>query len=222
MEYTQAKFAARSAVAKFGKYLPGGLAPHHLTHEQRKHRAGENIMTDERAGSCLLRGGELLACVEFGRFLDSWLFAVNVYCLGELRASEHYGDGRALDFDLSRCLHSPAELEAALEELENAPDWAALAKIAEANRLGEYKRGKHGDAVALALNPYQRPAKVTAEEAEEMLGAVPPVYPEGARGFCVGEAITHSNDGRAAILANYYEEGGQWFARYHLAIGERV
>ena len=231
LTYNEARHAARATVAQFEKRPPagwrgvkgrGGL----LSPDRSRHACGKNMMTDETAGAVLLHGGELVAVVEFGRFLESWLFGLTVYCVGDLAPA-----AEVLDLDLSRCLHSPAELLAAMQELDDAPDVHALHQIADANRRGSYKRGAgggtHPDAAALACNSYQRPAMVTAEEAEEMRGAVPPYYPDNARGFCVGEPLAHSRDGYAAILANYYEEGGQWFARYHLATpanlgGERV
>lgn len=225
MNYYEARNAARATVAKFDKRPPigwrgpigrgGGM----LSPNWSRHACGKNIMTDECAGAVLLNRGNLVVSVEFGRFLESWLFAMSVYCVGDLAPAAD-----KLNCELSRCLHSPAELFAAMEELDDALDPFDLHQIAQANELGSYKRGGrnglHPDALALACNPYQRPALVTAEEAEDMLGAVPPYYPKGAKGFCMGEAITHGktrDHGAGAVLANYYEEGGQWFARYHFA-----
>lgn len=224
VDYSEAKRAARAAAAMHGAALPGG-ASRYLNPEQRRHYAGKNIITDERAGTRLLRGGDLVAVVEFGHFIDHYLYGLSVYCVGDLK--EQAGK---LDSNLSRCFYSAPELEAALLELEEAEDVIDLHGIAQANELGSYKRGsdRYEAAAMLACNPYQRPAEVTAEEAEDMLGAVPPIYPAGAKGFCVGEAITHCRtrrDGRTvagAVLANYYREGGKWFARYHFAEGERV
>lgn len=70
----------------------------------------------------------------------------------------------------------------------------------------------------IASDPTQSPASVTAGEFHDMLGAVPPLYTRGVRGFLVGEPIT--SDDRGTVYANYYQDGELFFARYHCVPGE--
>lgn len=79
-----------------------------------------------------------------------------------------------------------------------------------------YQRGNSDYAAiyAAACNPDQQPGEVTEEEYDDMLGCVPPVYLRGVDGFLVGEALTRGPLG--TVYANYFQRGGQFFARYHL------
>lgn len=67
---------------------------------------------------------------------------------------------------------------------------------------------------ALASDPHQVHAIVTAEEYDDMLGSVPPVYVSGVPGFLVGEALT--SDHRGTVYANYWHASdGGYYARYY-------
>jgi len=61
-----------------------------------------------------------------------------------------------------------------------------------------------------ANDPYTLATPVSADELEEMLDCVPPIYVTG--GFLVGECIT--GDERGAVYAHYAERDGQCYARY--------
>lgn len=79
-----------------------------------------------------------------------------------------------------------------------------------------YKRGRndYADIRDLASDPEQKPAHVTEDEFNDMLGCVPPIYAPGVHGFLVGEAITA--DHRGVVYANYYvSRDGLHCARYH-------
>lgn len=113
------------------------------------------------------------------------------------------GIGDDPDFEAERVFTDEGKL---------SPEFLALI---QRPALTSYKRG-NGDYAAqrdLASDPNQQPAEVSEEEYYEMLEILPPIYAKGVRGFLVMEAL--SGDERGQVHANYYEEGGKFFARYH-------
>lgn len=83
--------------------------------------------------------------------------------------------------------------------------------------LNRYRRGRSDYETIrdLASNPAQLAAEVTADETDEMLGCVPPIYVKGVPGFLVGEPIT--GDERGTVFANYFtSRDGLACARYHV------
>lgn len=214
MDYQEAKRAAVAAAEAVGT-APGLNVRAGMTAKQRRHASGRHLFTYDIARWRVMGGGNLRVEIAFGFFMRDYLFGVTVYCVGDLAH-------RAEEWDrlLSRCEHSPEALAAYLRALDSA-DELDLANIAQANDLGEYKRGSddYERAYRLACNPMQRPAEVSAEELDEMLGAVPPIYGTQRRGFLVGEPLTHRE--RGAVYANYFRADGKCWARYHLEPAEK-
>ena len=98
----------------------------------------------------------------------------------------------------------------------------AARQLVDENRHRFYCRGRTDYAAIrdLASDPEQLGAIVTAEEHDEMLGCVPPIYAKGVPGFLVGEPIT--GDERGTVYAHYYiSADGLYCARYHCVEDEQ-
>lgn len=109
------------------------------------------------------------------------------------------------------------------------PHWAPLAKLKEcgdgyslsagvcilktaATMALRYRRGRSDyDVICNLANWTDAPiVEVTADEYDDMLGCVPPIYVDG--GFLVGETL--SGDERGPVYAHYAERDGKFYARY--------